>query len=306
MSPAAKRHEVTIDGRTLSLSNLDKVMYPATGFTKAEVVDYYARIAPVMLPHLAGRPITLVRWPDGVDGNHFFEKNCPKHRPPWIPTVEMTVSEKTHVKFCRLDEPAALAWTANMAALELHPGLATEADLRRPTWVVFDLDPGPPATAVECAQVALWLREVFDGLGLTAGVKTSGSKGLQVYVPLHTGVTYDETSTFSLAIAQLLEKWHPKEIVTVQTKELRAGKVLIDWSQNSYHKTTVGVYSLRAREKPTVSTPITWAEVEALHESADPESVRFVAGAVLQRIEEHGDLWAGLLHTEQKLPSVGG
>ena len=306
MSPAAKRHEVIIDGRTLSLSNLDKVMYPATGFTKAEVVDYYARVAPVMLPHLAGRPITLVRWPDGVDGNHFFEKNCPKHRPPWMPTVEMAVSEKTHVKFCRLDEPAALAWTANMAALELHPGLATEADLRRPTWVVFDLDPGPPATAVECAQVALWLREVFDGLGLTAGVKTSGSKGLQVYVPLHTGVTYEETSTFSLAIAQLLEKWHPKEIVTVQTKDLRAGKVLIDWSQNSYHKTTVGVYSLRAREKPTVSTPITWAEVEALHESGDPESVRFVAGAVLQRIEEHGDLWAGLLHTEQELPSVGG
>lgn len=306
MSPAAKRHEVTIDGRTLSLSNLDKVMYPATGFTKAEVVDYYTRVAPVMLPHLAGRPITLVRWPDGVDGNHFFEKNCPKHRPPWMTTVDMAVSEKTHVTFCRLDEPAALAWTANIAALELHPGLATEADLRCPTWVVFDLDPGPPATAVECAQVALWLREVFDGLGLTAGVKTSGSKGLQVYVPLNTGVTYDETSTFSLAIAQLLEKWHPKEIVTVQTKELRAGKVLIDWSQNSYHKTTVGVYSLRAREKPTVSTPITWAEVEALHESADPESVRFVAGAVLQRIDEHGDLWAVLLHTEQTLPSVGG
>lgn len=305
MSPPKTRREVEIAGRRLSLSNLEKVMYPAVGFTKAEVVDYYVRIAPAMLPHLSARPITLIRYPDGVDGNHFFEKNCPGHRPDWMPVIDMPVSERTHVRFCRIEEEAALAWTANMAALELHPGLARDADLERPDWVVFDLDPGPPASVVECAQVALWLKEVFDGLGLHALVKTSGSKGLQVYVPLHTDVTYDDTSTFSLAIAQLLEKWHPKEIVTVQNKDQRVGKVLIDWSQNSYHKTTVGVYSLRARETPTVSTPLCWSEVEALHASGDQEQVRFQAGDVLARVAEHGDLWADLLTVEQRLPQVG-
>ena len=305
MSPTSTRHEVTISGRQLSLSNLQKVLYPAVGFTKAEVVDYYARIAPVMLPHLSGRPITFVRWPDGVEGKSFFEKNCPKHKPDWVPTIEMPVSEKTLVRFCRIEEAATLAWTANLAALELHPGLATEADLRRPTWVVFDLDPGAPATIVECAQVALWLREVFDGLGLTALAKTSGSKGIQVYVPLHTDVGYDDTGNFALAIGQLLEKWHPAEIVTVQNKDLRVGKVLIDWSQNSYHKTTIGVYSLRAREKPTVSTPITWEEVETLHASGDAEALRFEAGDVLERVEKFGDLWADLLTLEQALPKVG-
>ena len=303
MSPKT-RHEVTIADRRLSLSNLDKVMYPATGFTKAEVVDYYVRIADVMLPHLEGRPITLIRFPDGVGGNHFFEKNCPRHKPDWIPTVEMPVSQKTMVRFCKLEEPAAVAWTANLAALELHPGLAREADLLRPTWVVFDLDPGAPATVIECAQVALWLRDLFDQLGLDALIKTSGSKGLQVYVPLNSDVTYEDTSNFSLAIAQLLEKWHPDEIVTVQNKDQRVGKVLIDWSQNSYHKTTVGVYSLRARERPTVSAPITWDEVEVLHDTKDPDTVRFEAGAVLDRVAEQGDLWADLLTVVQELPQV--
>jgi bifunctional non-homologous end joining protein LigD len=295
---------VEIDGRTLNLSNLDKVLYPQTGTTKAEVIDYYARIAAVMVPHLQGRPITLVRYPNGVDDKHFFEKNCPKHKPEWLPTIGMDVSAKTKVEFCELDEAAALVWTANLAALELHPGLARKEDLDSPMVMVFDLDPGPPATAIECAEVAFWLREALERLSLEGFVKTSGKKGLQLYVPLNTPTTFEKTREMSLALAQVLERVHPEMVLTEMTKALRGGKVFIDWSQNARHKTTIGVYSMRAFERPTCSTPITWDELENAHAGGDPEALRFDINAVLARVDEHGDLFAPVLTMEQELPSV--
>jgi bifunctional non-homologous end joining protein LigD len=304
---------VVVDGRTLTLSNLDKVLYPAVGFTKGQVIDYYARIAPAMLPHLKGRPITLKRYPNGVDDKFFYEKNCPKHRPEWMRTLPIEAKgwnsraqKGTVIEYCLIDEPAGLVWTANMAALELHPGLATEEDLSRPTCVVFDLDPGPPADVVQCAEVALWIRELFEQLGLQSVIKTSGSKGLQLYLPLNTPVTFEQTSQFSQAVAQLLEQRHHKQVVSVQTKELRKGKVLVDWYQNTDFKTTVAVYSLRARERPTVSTPITWDEVEAVHASKDASLVVFETEDVLGRVEQHGDLFAPMVELEQVLPVLGG
>jgi bifunctional non-homologous end joining protein LigD len=299
MSPT-ERAEVAVDGRTLSLSNLDKVMYPATGFTKGQVVDYYARIAHVMVPHLAGRPITLKRYPDGVDGQHFFEKNCPSHRPPWVPTfpVELERGKRT-VHFCLTQEPAALVWTANLAAIELHPGLAIVENWQQPTVMVFDLDPGPPAGLTACAEVAVMLRDALASLGLQSFLKTSGSKGMQLYVPLNTETDYEQTRAFSLALAQVLERQHPKLVVTNMNKELRPGKVFIDWSQNSSFKTTIAVYALRARERPTVSTPVTWDEID------DPESLRFETQDVLARVEEHGDLFEPVLTLKQQLPKLG-
>jgi bifunctional non-homologous end joining protein LigD len=293
---------VDIDGRQLSLSNLDKVLFPKTGTTKAEVIDYYARIAPVMVPHLKRRPITLVRYPNGVDDKHFFEKNCPKHRPDWLPTIEMDVSAKTQVHFCALEEPAALVWTANLAALELHPGLALADNLDSPTVMVFDLDPGAPATAIECAQVAFWLREALERLSLEGFVKTSGKKGLQLYVPLNTPTSFDKTREMSLALAQVLERVHPDLVVTEMAKALRPGKVFIDWSQNARHKTTVGVYSLRAWERPTCSTPISWDELEKAHAGGDPEALRFDITDVLARVDDHGDLFAPVREMKQELP----
>jgi bifunctional non-homologous end joining protein LigD len=304
--------QVEVDGRTLALSNLEKVLYPAAGFTKGQVIDYYARIAPVMLPHLKSRPITLKRHPNGVDDKFFYEKNCPQHRPEWMRTLPIEAKgwnsraqKGTIIQYCLVDEPAALVWTANMAALELHPGLQLEDDLSRPTYVVFDLDPGAPADVVQCAQVALWIRELFDHLGLQSVIKTSGSKGLQLYLPLNTPATFEDTSGFSQAVAQLLEKQHPKDVVSVQTKEKRTGKVLVDWYQNTDFKTTVAVYSLRARERPTVSTPLLWDEVEAVHKEGDASSVVFEAEAALARVEEHGDLFAPLVELEQALPKLG-
>jgi bifunctional non-homologous end joining protein LigD len=295
---------VEVEGRQLNLSNLDKVLYPKTGTTKAEIIDYYARIAPVMVPHLRGRPITLVRYPNGVDDKNFFEKNCPKHKPDWLPTIPMDVSDKTKVNFCALEEAAALVWTANLAALELHPGLACREDLDSPTVMVFDLDPGEPATAIECAQVAFWLREALERLSLDGFVKTSGKKGLQLYVPLNTPTTFEKTREMSLALAQVLERVHPEMVLTEMAKARRPGKVFIDWSQNARHKTTVGVYSTRAWERPTCSTPITWDELEAAHAGGDPEALRFGMTEVLDRVDEHGDLFAPVLEMKQELPSV--
>ncbi len=294
---------VDIDGRHLKLSNLDKVLYPNTGTTKADVIDYYARIAPVMVPHLRGRPITLVRYPNGVDDKHFFEKNCPSHKPDWLPTIAMDVSNKTKVNFCLLEEPAALVWTANLAALELHPGLATGDDLDSPTVMVFDLDPGPPATAIDCAQVAMWLREALERLSLDGFVKTSGKKGLQLYVPLNTPTTFDRTRQMSLGLAQVLERLHPDNVVTDMAKALRPGKVFIDWSQNDQHKTTVCAYSLRLQDRPTVSTPVTWDELERAVSERDASLLSFEAEEVLDRVAAGGDLFAPLLSFRQELPS---
>jgi bifunctional non-homologous end joining protein LigD len=294
-----RRVEVEIEGRTLSLSNLDKVLYPRAGFTKAQVIEYYTRVAPVLLPHLRGRPLTLKRYPNGVEGGHFYEKQCPAHRPPWVRTAAVPTRSKT-IRFCLADDLPTLVWLANLADLELHTSLSLAQDVRRPTVLAFDLDPGPPATIVECAQVALELREAFDHLGLAAFPKTSGSKGMQVYVPLNTPTTYDRTKTFALAIAELLERRRPELVVSDMRKDLRGGKVLVDWSQNDEHKTTVCVYSLRALERPTASTPLRWDEVEA---ASGGERLAFSSDDVLERVGRDGDLFAPVLELEQALPA---
>lgn len=292
--------DVDVGGRQLSLSNLDKVLYPEVGFTKAEVIDYYHRIAPVMVPHLAGRALTLRRWPNGVDQKGFFEKRCPTHRPPWMPTAPGPGDRNGVIEYCEFDEPAALVWAANMAAIELHAPMALAVDLESPRTVVFDLDPGPPAGLRECAVIALEIREVLARLDMEAFAKTSGSKGLQLYVPVNCPCTHDGAGEFALAVARVVEQRRPKEVVTVMTKAVRLRKIFIDWSQNSRHKTTIAVYSLRARPEPTASTPITWAEVEAMADGG--EELRFEAADVLARVDEMGDLFAPVLTMVQELP----
>lgn len=293
------RVEVSIGDRTLSLSNLDKLMYPEVGFTKSQVIDYYARIAPVMLPHVSGRCMTLRRWPDGVEGNSFFNKRCPSHRPDWLGTAVGPGDREGDIHYCRLDEPASLVWTANMAALELHAPLALSDDLESPVIMVFDLDPGPPAGIAECCQVALALRQILRSVELEAFPKTSGSKGLQVYVPLNCAHTHDHASGFALAAGQLLARDQPDRVLVEMNKAQRKGKVFVDWSQNSRHKTTIAVYSLRAMERPTVSTPLAWNEVA---EGAEGRTLSFEAADVLQRVADHGDLFAPVATLVQALP----
>jgi bifunctional non-homologous end joining protein LigD len=292
-----ERVEVEVEGRRLRLSNLDKVMYPAVGFTKGQVIDYYTRIAPVLLPHLRGRPLTLKRYPDGVEGHFFYEKQCPSHRPDWVATAPIRTGRKT-IDFCLANDLPTLVWAANLADLELHTSLSAADAIECPTTMVFDLDPGEPAGLAECAEVALALHELLDRVSLHSCVKTSGSKGLQVYVPLNTPVSYDETKPFAHAIARHLEGERPGLVVSSQKRSIRSGKVLIDWSQNDEHKTTVCVYSLRARERPTVSTPLTWDELE------EPASLVFDTEAVLARVEGRGDLFAPVLDLQQTLPEV--
>jgi bifunctional non-homologous end joining protein LigD len=300
--------EVEVDGKPLKLSNLEKVFYPETGFTKGQVVDYYTRVAPVLLPHLEGRPLTLKRYPNGVNGKFFYEKECPKHRPDWVRTKRIvsrgSTKDRTHVNFCIVDDLATLVWAANLADLELHTSLSRADDITHPTMVAFDLDPGPGTTIVECCQIATWLRTIFGELGIEGFPKTSGSKGLQVYVPLNSEATYTKTRAFALAIAELLERTHPDLVVSNMKKELRKGKVLVDWSQNNQHKTTVCVYSLRAKASPTASTPVTWDEVDNCLEKADPELLSFESSDVLARIDEHGDLFAPVLELEQDAPKL--
>jgi bifunctional non-homologous end joining protein LigD len=292
-----------VEGREIKLSNLDKVLYPQVGFTKSDVIEFYAEIAPFLLPHLEGRPLTLKRYPNGVDAGHFYEKQAPSHRPEWVHTARVPTGSKT-IEFVVCDDLPTLVWLANLADLELHTSLARAADIERPTALAFDLDPGEPAGLVECCRVGLLLEGMFRGLGLQSFAKTSGSKGLQVYVPLNSDVTYDVTKPFAKAVAELLEREEPKLVVSRQTKTLRRGKVLVDWSQNDEHKTTVNVYSLRARERPTVSTPVQWDEVRAAAESGDPERLVFDAAAVRARVAEHGDLFAPVVSLVQQLPAV--
>jgi bifunctional non-homologous end joining protein LigD len=301
----AKAQTVEVDGRELSLTNLDKVMYPATGFTKGEVIDYYARIAPTMLPHISGRPMTLKRYPEGVDAGHFFEKRCPTHRPEWVNTASIwSDREDGEIAFCVCDDKPTLIWMAQLASLELHPSLSLAKRMERPTVLAFDLDPGEPANVIDCARVALEVRELFGDLGLECFPKTSGGKGLQVYLPLNSSLTYEATKPYAQAVAQLLERMHPDRIVSRMTKRLRKGKVFVDWSQNTESKTTVAVYSLRARERPTVSTALDWVEVSEAAESGEPEAIRFEAADVLERVAERGDLFAPVLELKQKLPAV--
>jgi bifunctional non-homologous end joining protein LigD len=301
---AAKRVEVEIDGVTLSLSNLDKVLYPEAGFTKGHVIDYYTRIAPYVLPHLRGRPLTLKRYPNGVDAQYFYEKQCPSHRPEWVQTAAIySRSNRRTIDFCLAEDLPTLVWLANLADLELHTSLALAEDVATPTILAFDLDPGPPATVVECARVACELRDLLARLDLEAYPKTSGSKGMQVYVPLNTPASYPETRELSRGLAQLLERRHGDLVVSDMKKEVRRGKVFVDWSQNAEHKTTVCVYSLRARPQPTVSTPLTWDEVESVIDSGDPDELVFTSDDVLARVAEHGDLFAPVADQRQPLPT---
>jgi bifunctional non-homologous end joining protein LigD len=294
---------VEIQGRNLKLSNLEKVLYPATGFNKKDVIDYYVRIAPAILPHLEGRALTRKRYPDGVEGEPFFEKNAPMHRPDWVKTAPVwSGRNRRTIHYVLANDLPTLVWLANLAALELHPSLACASDIECPTEMVFDLDPGPPANIVECCQVGLWLREIFEHFGLESFPKTSGSKGLQIYVPLNTPTTFDATKLFSHALAQLLEHEHPDLVLSEMNKQARVGKIFVDWSQNDEHKTTIGVYSLRARERPTVSTPVTWSEVERTLKKEDPGLLVFDAGQVIGRFEKMGDLFEGVLLLKQKLP----
>ncbi len=297
-------YQATVEGRTLRLSNYDKVLWPQAGFTKGQLIEYYASIAPVLLPHLHGRPLTLKRYPNGVDGQHFYEKQCPSHRPDWVPTAEVSTGRGKTIDFCLCEDTATLVWLANLADIELHTSLSMADAIDRPTMMVFDLDPGAPeADIVQCCQVSVWLRELFDPLGIESYAKTSGSKGLQVYVPLNDPeVTYDDTKPFAKAVAELLAKQHPELVVSRMAKELRPGKVLVDWSQNDEHKTTVNVYSMRARDRPTVSTPVAWHEVDACLEAADPSLLVFEYDEVLRRVERDGDLFATVLTQVQELP----
>jgi bifunctional non-homologous end joining protein LigD len=294
--PSAARVEVDVEGRRLSLSNLDKVLYPRAGFTKGGVIDYYAAIGPVLVEHLRDRPLTLKRYPNGVEAPYFYEKQAPSHRPDWVRTERVG-----DIEYVVVEEVATLVWLANLADLEMHTPLLRVPETETPTLIAFDLDPGPPATIVECARVALDLREAFEHLGLQAFPKTSGSKGMQVYLPLNTpGITFDDTKTFAMHLAQLLERRDRDHVVSDMAKAKRAGKVFVDWSQNDRHKTTVNAYSLRAMESPTVSTPLAWEEVEEIAASGEPRS--FTAAEVLERVEALGDLFSPVQTLVQELP----
>jgi bifunctional non-homologous end joining protein LigD len=298
---------VDVQGRKLKLTNLEKVLYPASGFTKGQVVDYYVRIAPYLVPHLAGRPLTMKRYPGGVEQEFFFEKNAPMHRPDWVKTAPVwSEGNKRTVNYLLANDLPTLVWIANLASIELHPSLSLAADIAAPTMIVFDLDPGPPANIVQCAQVGLWVREVFDHFGLQSFPKTSGSKGLQIYVPLNTKTTYEQTKSFAHALARLLEQEHPDLVVSDMKKVVRTNKAFVDWSQNDQHKTTISVYSLRAREHPTVSTPVTWEEVEQALKKKDAGRLVFEAKDVLARVEKMGDLFEPVQKLKQKLPQLAG
>ncbi|HET8980413.1 MAG TPA: DNA ligase D [Solirubrobacteraceae bacterium] len=290
---------VLTDGRRLKLSNWDKVLFPGAGFTKGDLIAYYARVAPAVLPHLRDRPLTLKRYPNGVDAPYFYEKQSPSHRPEWVQTARVGSIEYTLAQ-----DRATLIWLANLADVELHTSLALAERPQQPTMLVFDLDPGAPATIVECAEVALVLRGLFGALGLQSVAKSSGSKGMQLYVPLNCDVSYEQTKPFARRIAELLEQRLPELVVSRMTKRLRAGKVLVDWSQNDEHKTTVTVYSVRARERPTVSAPVSWDEVQACLDARDPERLSFETREVLERVGRDGDPFAMLLSTQQELPAV--
>jgi bifunctional non-homologous end joining protein LigD len=285
--------------RELKFTNLDKVLYPATGFTKGDLIDYYVAIADVLLPHLEGRALTLKRYPDGVEGKFFYEKNAPSHRPDWVPTQNVA-----GIDYVVVDSPDVLAWLGNLADLELHTPMARATAPDAPTMVAFDLDPGAPAAIRECCEIALLLNGMFEGLGMRSFAKTSGSKGLQVYLPVNDpGVTTAQAKDFARSVAQVFAAEMPERVVAQQRKTLREGKVLIDWSQNDAFKTTVTVYSPRARDRPTVSTPVTWDEVA---DAAEGAPLSFEVGDVRRRVAEQGDLFAEVLSLVQALPAAVG
>jgi bifunctional non-homologous end joining protein LigD len=309
----AKKREGTKPGplmiragrRDVNVSNPQKVLYPQTGFTKGEVVAYYEAISPYILPHLKSRPLTLKRYPNGVDQPFFYEKMCPSHRPEWVTTARMTRTNR-QIDFCVVEDEATLIWVANLASLELHTLLSKAPKLERPTMMVFDHDPGEGADMLDCIRVAKRFRELLRRLGLESFAKTSGGKGLHLYVPLNTAVTFDDTKEFSRAIAQVLEKEDASRVTTNMRKDLRKGKVFVDWSQNDRHKTTACAYTLRARSRPTVSTPVEWGELDRALKKADASGLVFETADVLKRVKKKGDLFAAVLKTKQKLPHMGG
>jgi bifunctional non-homologous end joining protein LigD len=299
----SKKAELTVAGRKLAVSNLDKVLYPKAGFTKGELINYYIQIAPVLLPHLKDRPLTMKRYPNGVEGEFFYEKNCPSHRPKWVKTATVwSEGNKRDMQYCLAQDLPTLVWAANLADIELHTSLSRKSNIARPTMMVFDLDPGAPADIVQCCEVGLQLRDILAALKLRSWAKTSGSKGLQIYVPLNTAVTYDETKALSHALAEHLEREQPKLVVSKMAKALRKGKVFVDWSQNDEHKTTICVYSLRAKEQPTASTPLTWKEVEKAAKKKDAKSLTFHCKETVVRVEKLGDLFEEVETLKQKLP----
>ncbi len=296
---------VVLEGRELRLTNYDKVLFGATGFTKGGLIEYYARIAPVILPHLRDRPVTFKRYPNGVDAPFFYEKNVPGHRPDWVQSHRVAPGRRGEaVDYCLVQDAPTLVWAANLAAIELHTSLARVPALTHPTTLVFDLDPGPPAGLPECCEVALVLRALFDTLGLVSVVKTSGAKGLQVYVPLDGTATFTETKAFARHIAGLLAAQAPDLVVARMTRSARDGRVFVDWSQNDRHKTTVNVYSVRAEAAPTVSAPLDWEEVATAHRGGDTDALRLDVDAVLERVARGGDGFAPLLEPGQRLPSL--
>lgn len=287
----------------INFKNLDKVFFPATGFTKGEMVKYYLQIAPVLLPHFRDRPVTRIRMPDGVRGERFYEKNAPGYAPDWLPRAQVPRSEGGVINYLVVQDPEVLAWMANDGAVELHPFLHRADDLARPTQVAFDLDPGEGADLLTCIQVGWWLRETLTRLKLAAFPKVTGSKGLQVYVPLNTPVTYDSVTPFAKSIAELLQRAHPDLVVSNMLKKLRVGKVLVDWSQNHEKKTTVGAYSLRGkRDEPFVSTPVTWDELKRAEKAGSTDALFFAPADVLKRVAKRGDLFAPVLKLKQRLP----
>ena len=298
----AAKSQLEIDGRTVDVSNLDKVFYPKTGFTKGQVIDYYVKISPYLLPHLKGRPVTLKRYPNGVEGLFFYEKQIPPSHPEWVKTTNVKRKDGREINYCVFDSLPVLVWAANLADLELHTFLHRAPAIQTPTALAFDLDPGPPADIVLCCQVGLWLKELFEKLKLKSFAKTSGSKGLQVFVPLNRPVNYEQTKAFAHAVAESLEREFPKIVVSRMQKNLRVGKILVDWSQNDPHKTTVCVYSLRAKDHPTVSTPVTWEEVVRALKKKSAQLLTFEAADVLKRVKNHGDLFAPVLSLKQQLP----
>ena len=295
--------QLVINGKKLSVSNLSKVLYPKAGFTKGQVIDYYIRVAPVLLPHLKDRPLTMKRYPNGVDREFFYEKNCPTHRPSWVKTARVwSEGNRREMHYCLVQDLPTLVWAANLADIELHTSLARKQNVARPTMMVFDLDPGPPANIVQCCEVGIWLRDLLAKLELKSFPKTSGSKGLQVYVSLNTPVTFEQTKELARDIARHLERKHSKLVLSEMSRALRKGKVFVDWSQNDEHKTTVNVYSLRAKELPTVSTPLAWKEVEAGLYKKDRQLLAFTSDQVLKRVDKFGDLFDPINTLKQKLP----
>lgn len=292
---------ITIEGKKLTLTNLSKVLYPETGFTKAHVIDYYRRISPYILPHLKNRPVTMKRYPQGVDAHFFYQKNCPLHKPDWFKTSKPDKYFKEN--FCLVDDLPSLVWIENLASIEIHTLLATTKNLERPTMLVFDLDPGEPASLIDCLKVSLIMRDMLARLGLKTFPKTSGGKGLHFYLPLNTVVTYEQTSNFAKTVAQIMEKHFPQLVVSKMNKELRKGKVFVDWSQNSRHKTTACVYTLRARPEPTVSMPVSWKQIENALKNKKPESLIYTADEAVKRVEKEGDIFKDVLILRQSLPT---